>query len=168
MSDTREAGDTGSSRDSGQDTLTDGSDIQSEVVPDILDSEPFVGNQTEPRSFIFPQPNSRSMTLNRSGARSLMVRPLMKNALEERSIMFDRAEHKSLKTNQSERKYFFFDELDHGNITNDPSDDETVADPSDNSKIVHCYVASRGQRERETDIYEVNPPPHFSLLSCDI
>ena len=34
------------------------------------------------------------------------------------------------------------------------------------SKIVHSYIASRGQRERETDIYEVNPPP--PLLSCRI
>ena len=34
------------------------------------------------------------------------------------------------------------------------------------SKIVHSYIASRGQRERETDIYEVNPPP--PLLSCHI
>ena len=32
--------------------------------------------------------------------------------------------------------------------------------------IVHSYIASRGQRERETDIYEVNPPP--PLLSCRI
>ena len=32
-------------------------------------------------------------------------------------------------------------------------------------KIVHSYIASRGQRERETDIYEVNPPP---FLSCQI
>ena len=32
-------------------------------------------------------------------------------------------------------------------------------------KIVHRYIASRGQRERETDIYEVNPPP---LLSCHV
>ena len=33
-------------------------------------------------------------------------------------------------------------------------------------KIMHSYIASRGQRERETDIYEVNPPP--PLLSCHI
>ena len=41
-------------------------------------------------------------------------------------------------------------------------------DKKDITKVVHCYVASRGQRERETDIYEVPPPPSFSLMSCDI
>ena len=35
---------------------------------------------------------------------------------------------------------------------------KSLAEP----KIVHSYIASRGQRERETDIYEVNPPPFLS------
>ena len=36
------------------------------------------------------------------------------------------------------------------------------------NNVIHRYIASRGQRERETDIYEVNPPPTLMLQSCDI
>jgi hypothetical protein len=32
-----------------------------------------------------------------------------------------------------------------------------------NSKVVHKYIASRGQREKETDIYEVLPSKMFSV-----
>ena len=57
---------------------------------------------------------------------------------------------------------------DSSEISSDTSDMSSVlVDTSEeDTKIVHRYIASRGQRERETDIYEVNPPP--PLLTADI
>jgi len=45
----------------------------------------------------------------------------------------------------------------------DDISDEGNAVINEDEKIVHRYIASRGQRERETDIYEVNPPPSLFI-----
>ena len=38
----------------------------------------------------------------------------------------------------------------------------------DESKTMHSYIASRGQREREEDIYEVVPPKIHILKTTEI
>lgn len=45
----------------------------------------------------------------------------------------------------------------------DTISDEGIVTINEDERIVHRYIASRGQRERETDIYEVNPPPSLFI-----
>ena len=135
--------------DSGQDTLTEGSDNQSEI---ILEEQRHVEDDTSgPVSFIFP---SFDDTENGEDNPKEVFN-------EPSSFIFPKQEPASAETGT-----FLFGQEDINSMKGEvrPSKEDTKGE----AKVVHCYVASRGQRERETDIYEVPPPPYFSLLSCDI
>ena len=135
--------------DSGQDTLTEGSDNQSETaLGDASQSEQRhteAANPSGPVSFIFP-----------SCADSEDVED-KQSSEEPRSFIFPSQENSGTGTTK-----FLFGQEDIASMKGESSP------VRQDTRVVHCYVASRGQRERETDIYEVPPPPYFSLLSCDI
>ena len=137
--------------DSGQDTLTEGSDNQSEIIlEDNSQSEQRHASEviSGPVSFIFP-----------SGDDNEVSEDSPKD--EPSSFIFPKQEQ-----NRTETTTFLFGQEDINSMKGETGDDKEEA--KEDKKVVHCYVASRGQRERETDIYEVPPPPYFSLLSCDI
>lgn len=138
--------------DSGQDTLTEGSDNQSElVIAEISQSDQRQDEDTSgPVSFIFPNWNEENEDES----------PREDEVFDEpSSFIFPKQE-------QTETATFLFGQEDINSMKGEVKEDAKKDAKEDITKVVHCYVASRGQRERETDIYEV--PPHFSLLSCDI
>ena len=140
--------------DSGQDTLTEGSDNQSEIILEDISQSAYrtVEDDTSgPVSFIFP---SFDDTENGEDSPKEVFN-------EPSSFIFPKQEPASAETGT-----FLFGQEDINSMKGEvsPSNEDTKGE----AKVVHCYVASRGQRERETDIYEVPPPPYFSLLSCDI
>ena len=146
--------------DSGQNTLTEGSDNQSEIVNEEIsqtDQRKVEEDTSGPVSFIFP---SFDDTENCDGEDSL------KEDFEEpRSFIFPRQQQPTTET-----ATFLFGQEDINSMKGEaiPDKEDAKGDAKVEAKVVHCYVASRGQRERETDIYEVPPPPYFSFLSCDI
>ena len=142
------------SEDSGQDTLTEGSDNQSELlIAEISQSDERQDEDTSgPVSFIFPNWNEEN---NDESPREDEVFD------EPSSFIFPKQEQ----NRAAETATFLFGQEDINSMKGEVRPDKKDA-KEDVTKVVHCYVASRGQRERETDIYEV--PPYFSLLSCDI
>jgi len=131
------------SRDSGQETLTDES--QSELL--LSDTD-----QSESRSELSDLSKSRSK-----------LSDISKSKLE----LPDQSYTKSEIPDQPKTRYELSYQPQWKPIRHD-SYVEKSGSSAEEARIMHRYIASRGQRERETDIYEVNPPPHLSLLSCEI
>jgi len=134
------------SRDSGQDTLTDDQSSQSELL--LSDND-----QSESRSEQTDQSQSRYQLFDLSNPRSKLSNQLeYRNNYSYQSLSkFDLPEQSQSKSSRGRKNA-----------------EKIGSSSSEEARIMHRYIASRGQRERETDIYEVNPPPHLSLLSCEI